>query len=55
MFESKVRGVIAGAAVGGYLMDSHGDLSVFMTGAALLVCWLIIAWSMRELPAKTQP
>ena len=48
-------GLFAGAAIGGYLMDSHGDLSVFMTGAALLVCWLIIAWSMRELPAKTQP
>ncbi len=48
-------GLFAGAAVGGYLMDSHGDLSVFMTGAVLLVCWLIIAWSMRELPAKTQP
>lgn len=48
-------GLFAGAAVGGYLMDSHGDLSVFMTGALLLVCWLIIAWSMRELPAKTQP
>jgi len=48
-------GLFSGAAVGGYLMDSHGDLSVFMTGAVLLVCWLIIAWSMRELPAKTQP
>ena len=48
-------GLFAGAAVGGYLMDSHGDLSVFVTGAVLLVCWLIIAWSMRELPAKTQP
>jgi len=47
-------GLFAGAAVGGYLMDSHGDLSVFVTGAVLLVCWLIIAWSMRELPAKTQ-
>lgn len=48
-------GLFAGAAVGGYLMDSHGDLSVFMTCAVLLVYWLIIAWSMRELPAKTQP
>ncbi len=48
-------GLFAGAAIGGYLMDSHGDLSVFVTGAVLLVCWLIIAWSMRELPAKTQP
>jgi predicted MFS family arabinose efflux permease len=48
-------GLFAGAAVGGYLMDSQGDLSVFVTGAVLLVCWLIIAWSMHELPAKTQP
>lgn len=45
-------GLFAGAVIGGYLMDSHGDLSVFSMGAALLVCWLIIAWSMRELPAK---
>jgi predicted MFS family arabinose efflux permease len=45
-------GLFAGAAVGGYLMDSHGNLSVFMTGAVLLVCWLIIAWSMSEMPAK---
>ena len=45
-------GLFAGAAVGGYLMDSHGDLSVFVTGAALLVCWLIIAWSMGEMPAR---
>jgi len=48
-------GLFTGAAIGGYLMDSHGDLSVFVMGAALLICWLIIAWSMRELPAKTQP
>jgi hypothetical protein len=33
-------------------MDAHGNLSVFVMGAALLLCWLIIAWSMRELPAK---
>jgi hypothetical protein len=33
-------------------MDSHGELSVFVMGAVLLICWLIIAWSMRELPAK---
>ena len=45
-------GLFAGAAIGGYLMDSHGDLSVFVTGAALLVCWLIIAWSMGEMPAR---
>ncbi|SNX27850.1 Predicted arabinose efflux permease, MFS family [Polynucleobacter meluiroseus] len=45
-------GLFTGAVAGGWLMDSHGDLSVFMMGAALLLCWLIIAWSMRELPAK---
>jgi predicted MFS family arabinose efflux permease len=45
-------GLFSGAALGGYLMDSHGDLSVFMMGAALLICWLIIAWSMSEMPAK---
>ncbi|MBU3592722.1 MFS transporter [Polynucleobacter sp. 71A-WALBACH] len=45
-------GLFTGAVIGGYLMDSHGDLSVFAMGGALLLCWLIIAWSMRELPAK---
>lgn len=45
-------GLFMGAVIGGYLMDSHGELSVFVMGAVLLVCWLIIAWSMRELPAK---
>ena len=45
-------GLFTGAAIGGYLMDSHGELSVFVMGAVLLICWLIIAWSMRELPAK---
>ncbi|QWE18515.1 MFS transporter [Polynucleobacter corsicus] len=45
-------GLFAGAAIGGWLMDAHGNLSVFVMGAALLLCWLIIAWSMRELPAK---
>jgi predicted MFS family arabinose efflux permease len=47
-------GLFSGAAVGGYLMDSHGDLSVFVMGAALLVCWLIIAWSMGEMPLKSK-
>jgi predicted MFS family arabinose efflux permease len=45
-------GLFTGAVIGGYLMDGHGDLSVFVMGAVLLLCWLIIAWSMRELPAK---
>ncbi len=46
-------GLFSGAVIGGYLMDSHGDLSVFTMGAALLVCWLIIAWSMGEMPARS--
>ncbi len=45
-------GLFSGAVVGGYFMDSHGNLSVFAMGAVLLVCWLIIAWSMGEMPAK---
>jgi predicted MFS family arabinose efflux permease len=45
-------GLFSGAALGGYLMDSHGDLSVFTMGLVLLVCWLIIAWSMGEMPVK---
>jgi predicted MFS family arabinose efflux permease len=45
-------GLFSGAVIGGYLMDSHGDLSVFAMGAALLVCWLIIAWSMGEMPTR---
>ena len=45
-------GLFTGAVIGGWLMDSHGNLSVFFMGAVLLLCWLIIAWSMRELPPK---
>lgn len=45
-------GLFSGAVIGGWLMDSYGDLSVFTMGGALLLCWLIIAWSMRELPPK---
>jgi predicted MFS family arabinose efflux permease len=45
-------GLFSGAVIGGYFMDSHGDLSVFVVGAALLVCWLIIAWSMGEMPTR---
>lgn len=45
-------GLFSGAVIGGWLMDSHGNLSVFVMGAVLLLCWLIIAWSMRELPAR---
>jgi predicted MFS family arabinose efflux permease len=45
-------GLFTGAVIGGWLMDSHGNLSVFFMGGVLLLCWLIIAWSMRELPAR---
>ena len=45
-------GLFSGAAIGGWLMDGYGDFSVFIAGGGLLICWLIIAWSMRELPAK---
>jgi predicted MFS family arabinose efflux permease len=45
-------GLFSGALLGGYLMDSHGNLSVFVAGAAMLVGWLIIAWSMGEMPSR---
>ena len=45
-------GLFSGALLGGYLMDSHGDLSVFVAGAAMLVGWLIIAWSMGKMPSR---
>ena len=45
-------GLFTGAVIGGYLMDSHGDLSVFVMGAVLLLCWLIIAWSMGSMPTR---
>ena len=45
-------GLFSGALLGGYLIDSHGNLSVFVAGAAMLVGWLIIAWSMGEMPIK---
>jgi predicted MFS family arabinose efflux permease len=45
-------GLFSGAVIGGWLMDSHGDLSVFFMGAVLLLCWLIIAWSMGAMPTR---
>ena len=45
-------GLFTGAVTGGWLMDSHGDLSVFIMGALLLLCWLIIAWSMGAMPTR---
>jgi len=46
-------GLFSGAVLGGYLMDSLGAFSVFLAGAGLLIGWLIIAWSMQELPARS--
>jgi predicted MFS family arabinose efflux permease len=46
-------GLFFGAAVGGYLIDVLGDMAVFKISTALLLCWLIIAWFMGELPAKS--
>jgi predicted MFS family arabinose efflux permease len=45
-------GLFFGAAIGGLVTQYFGELSVFMLGMALIFAWLIIAWSMRELPAK---
>jgi MFS family permease len=45
-------GLFAGAAIGGWITEHHGEHAVFILGGALLIGWLIIAWSMQEPPAK---
>jgi predicted MFS family arabinose efflux permease len=50
---SQSIGLFFGAAVGGYLIDILGDISVFHISAALLFGWLIIAWSMGEMPVRS--
>ena len=45
-------GLFAGAALGGWMTEHHGEYAVFILGGALLIGWLIIAWSMQEPPAK---
>ena len=40
-------GAFVGAAVGGYLMEHHGSLALYMFCSGLLATWLIFAYTMK--------
>ncbi len=46
-------GLFCGGAVGGWLTQHVGASSVFVLGGALTVVWLIIAFSMKNLPRRS--
>jgi hypothetical protein len=48
---SQALGLFAGGAVGGLLAQHVGPGGVFAFGAAVACLWLLVAWSMRPLPA----
>ena len=45
-------GMAMGGVVGGWLLGHWGAVSVFRTDIVLIAAWLIIAWSMAELPGR---
>jgi MFS family permease len=47
-------GLFCGGALGGWLRQHAGSASVFMLGAAFTVGWLIIAFTMKNLPRRGQ-
>jgi MFS family permease len=47
-------GLFCGGALGGWLRQHAGGASVFMLGAAFTVGWLIIAFTMKNLPRRGQ-
>jgi MFS family permease len=47
-------GLFCGGALGGWLRQHTGAASVFMLGAAFTVAWLIIAFTMKNLPRRGQ-
>ena len=48
-------GLFCGGALGGWLVQNAGPSSVFILGAVLTLCWLIIAANMRNLPRRSRP
>lgn len=44
---SQVIGVSAGGAVGGFLLQHHGMVTVLGLGAFFTLVWLAVAWSMK--------
>lgn len=47
-------GMFMGGVAGGWLLKHEGRSAVFFGCAAVLVLWLIIAWSMNAPPARSQ-
>ncbi|SFC81448.1 Predicted arabinose efflux permease, MFS family [Cupriavidus sp. OV038] len=51
---TQALGLFLGGVVGGWLLKHEGRSAVFLGCAAVLVLWLIIAWSMKAPPARGQ-
>jgi MFS family permease len=51
---TQAMGLFLGGVVGGWLLKHEGRGAVFLGCAAVLVLWLIIAWSMKAPPARGQ-
>lgn len=51
---TQALGLFLGGAVGGWLLKHEGRSAVFVGCAAVLLVWLIIAWSMKPPPARSQ-
>lgn len=49
---TQAAGLFLGGAVGGWLLQHEGRGAVFLGCAAVLLLWLIIAWSMNPPPAR---
>ena len=47
-------GQAMGGVAGGWLLKHEGRPAVFVGCAAVLLLWLIIAWSMKAPPARKQ-
>jgi predicted MFS family arabinose efflux permease len=47
-------GLFLGAVIGGWLLGNWGGTWVFHADIVLLVLWLIITWSMAELPGRAK-
>ena len=45
-------GLFTGGALGGWLVKSHGTVTLFGVCAAAMVLWLAVAWAMPPVPAK---
>ncbi|WP_423194959.1 Putative MFS family arabinose efflux permease [Cupriavidus sp. H19C3] len=49
---TQAMGLFLGGVAGGWLLKHEGRAAVFIGCAAVLLCWLIIAWSMKAPPAR---